>query len=94
MFGKKIVKLKQAKEFLKLQKLFGETKENLIQKYAATYNTNLLQACVNLDEFQLSVSQDFLNYISNDPNRNLDEFNESMTRVKNYLDKFYENLLS
>jgi hypothetical protein len=88
---KKYVDLKQTKEFLELQKLFGEKKQDLIQKYAANNNINLMQACTNLDEFQLSVSQDFLNYILNDADRNLDEFNESIFRVKQYLSKFYEN---
>ena len=32
---KKYVDLKQTKEFLELQKLFGEKKQDLIQKYAA-----------------------------------------------------------
>ena len=87
---KKYIALKQSKEFLELQKLFGETKKKLIQIYAENNNIDFIQACINLDEFQLAITQDFLTYITNDSNKNLEEFDDSINCIKHYIRKFYE----
>jgi hypothetical protein len=87
---KKYIILKQSKEFLELQQSFGEVKQKLIHMYAKDHNIDFIQACINLDEFQLATTRDFLTYISNDSNKNLKEFIDSINLIKHYLDKFYE----
>jgi len=92
---KKSIAAKQAKEFLELQQSFGEVKQKLIHLYVKNnYDSKFLQACVNLDEFQLTITQDFLTYSSKDTEKNSDEFSNSIGFIKNYLKNFsnvYEN---
>jgi len=87
---KKSIAVKQSKEFLELHQSFSEVKQKLVHLYVKNnYDNKFLQACADLDEFQLRITQDFLTYSTNDTDKNLDEFSDSIGLIKIYLSNFY-----